>query len=422
MRRILLSAAAPTNKFALALTVDPAASRTADRPLERSAHAAASPNQVIVWNRILLQILRTPGAHPAGVHPARTLAVMHLAIADAVSAITRRYTPYRFHVTTSRHASQAAAAASAAHDILVALYPAIKPSLDVRLANSLGASRNGSGKTAGIAIGACAARSILELRRSGDPASARPQLGPGAPGSVTPFALKRLDQFRPGPPPPATSDAYVSALGQVRSLGAERSLTRTPDQTQIAEFWSAPIEEYWNEIAQIASLAHHDSVADDARLFALLNTSFADGVIACYDAKYAYRIARPATAIRCDGIPVDRSWASRGTTPADPSYPATHSVISSAAATTLGDEFGDRFDFEIASVFQPGLRRYSSFSAAALEAGLSRVYAGTQFCFDDASGQRLGRRVARFVSTHELGIAPSTGRPATVARRSRRRG
>jgi hypothetical protein len=220
---------------------------------------------------------------------------------------------------------------------------------------------------------------------------------------VTPFVLQRANQFRPDPPPAVGSEAYANALAQVRSIGQDNSLTRTPDQTQIGQFWSAPIQNYWNEIAQTASLEHHDSTAHDARLFALLNTSFADDVIAFYDAKYTYRFWRPVTAINNDGIPADAAWAPLVKTPADPSYPGAHAVISSDAARILTDEFGDRFNFEVTSPLLPGvLRHFSSFSAAAREAGLSRIYAGDHFSFDIEAGAQLGRRISRFVLTHAL--------------------
>jgi hypothetical protein len=135
------------------------------------------------------------------------------------------------------------------------------------------------------------------------PAFAQPQLTNWA--AVKPFALARADQFRPGPPPPVTSPEYAAALAEVRSVGELNSMSRTPDQTQIGQFWSAPIQNYWNQIAQTASLAHHDTLTQDARLFALLNMSLADDAIAFYDAKYTYTFWRPVTAVRADGIAAD---------------------------------------------------------------------------------------------------------------------
>jgi PAP2 superfamily len=418
---------APARTLALRSTTDAATVSMAYRRPPESADADRLPNEVVVWNRILLGILNTPGAQPATVHPTRNLAMMHLAIADAVGAISRRFAPYGFELVASPYASQPAAAASAAHEVLVALYPAMKPALDAELARSLQLVRVGSGRTAGIAVGVRAGRAILRLHQN-DGSSAAPEMleagiAPGerrltAPGltqpvftqwsAVTPFLLQRASQFRPGPPPPVGSETYASALAEVRSLGAHDSLTRSPDQTEIGRFWSAPIQNFWNEITQTVSLAHHYSVADDARLFASLNASFADEVIATYDAKYAYGFWRPASAVENDGMSADAEWAALVETAADPSYPDVHSVLSLGAATILGHEFGDRFDFDVGSTVLPGVRRnFSSFGAAALEAGLSRIYAGDQFRFDHAAGNRLGRRVADYALEHGLRLKPS---------------
>jgi hypothetical protein len=429
MKRILFSVAA----LASTLTIAPAASANTTSPAvlpgALAADPATSPNQVIVWNRILLAILRTPGAQPATIHPTRSLAMMHLAIADAIAVITRRFVPYHFRALASPHASRAAAAAQAAHDVLVSLYPAMQSSLDADLASSLMMVRNGAGKTAGIAIGARAARAILQLRADDGATAVPPTFVPGnAAGdyqltppafaqpvfthwpAVVPFVLRRSGQFRPGPPPALSSQKYLGALAEVKSLGEPNSLTRSPDQTQIGQFWSAPIQNYWNEIAQTTSLAHGDSIVEDARLFALLNTSFADDVIAFYDAKYTYRFWRPVTAINRDGLPADANWSPLVTTPPDPSYPGAHSVISFDGARILEHEFGDRFEFDVTSVALPGVvRRFSRFGAAAEEAGLSRIYAGDHFRFDHTFGLRLGRRVARYVTDHVLQRGPVRG-------------
>jgi hypothetical protein len=227
--------------------------------------------------------------------------------------------------------------------------------------------------------------------------------------AVRPFVLRRGDQFRVGPPPALTSPAYAAALNEVQSLGKSDSTTRTADQTQAAQFWAAPIWNYWNEIAQTAALAHHDSLADDAALFARLDLSFADGVIAFYDSKYHWLVWRPVTAIRLadtDGNPAtvdDPAWTPLANTPADPSYPGAHSVISTIGADVLGATFGDRFSFAVTSEVLPGVTRsFDRFSAAATDAGLSRIYAGVHTRVDHVAGQRLGHDVAAFVLTHAL--------------------
>jgi membrane-associated phospholipid phosphatase len=202
------------------------------------------------------------------------------------------------------------------------------------------------------------------------------------------------------------SDRYADAFDQVKSLGIAGSTTATADQALTGRFWNGAIQNYWNEIAQTASLAHNLTTAENARLFALLNLSFADSVIAFYDAKYTYNFWRPVTAIRAaatDGNPeteADPNWLPEvGNTTPDPSYPGAHAVISAAGAEVLTSFFRKRhFAFDVTSEVLPGVTRsFTSFPAAAEEATLSRIFAGVHFVFDLTTGQRLGDDVADFV-------------------------
>src|SRR6202043_790074 len=222
---------------------------------------------------------------------------------------------------------------------------------------------------------------------------------------VTPFALARADEFRPGPPPQLTSDEYTRVFNEVKSLGLITSKTRTPEQTVIGTFWNGNIQDFWNEIAQTAVLRHHLGLVRSARLFALLNISLADTTIAFFEAKYNYQFWRPVTAIELagdDGNPnttPDPNWLPLSTkTAPDPSYPGAHSAISGAAAEVLRFYFGKRFTFDVTSESLAGVtRHFTSFSAAAQEAGLSRIYAGQHFRSDHIAGKGLGRRVAESV-------------------------
>jgi hypothetical protein len=313
----------------------------------------------------------------------------------------------------------------------VALYPAFKSALDAELQQSLTPIAEGRDKEAGIRIGQAVADQILALRSNdGSNAPPIPYVFGKAPGDyqstppnfpkqpqftrwslVTPFALKSANQFRPGPPPALTGDRYGDAFNQVESLGIAGSTTATPDEAEVGRFWNGAIQNYWNEIAQTASLANHLTTAQEARLFALLNLSFADGVIAFYDAKYTYNFWRPVTAIRAADPGMnpdtvgDPNWLPEvGNTTPDPSYPGAHAVISAAAAEVLLSVLDrDHFDFAVTSEVLPGVERsFTSISAAAEEATMSRVFAGVHFRFDLTSGHRLGRDVADFVLDHFL--------------------
>jgi len=394
--------------------------------------SAQQVNPVVQWNRALLVIVRTPGAQSPTVHPTRSFAIMHAAIYDAVNAIDRKHRPYLVRVSgVPRDASQEAAAAAAAHEVLVALYPAFKNTLDTQLQQSLAQIPDGNGKTEGVLIGQSVADSIVAARSNdGSNAPPIPYVFGNAPGDyqstppnfapqpqftnwshVTPFALERANQFRPGPPPALASDAYSDAFNQVKSLGIANSTTATADEALTGRFWNGAIQNYWNEIAQTLSLARGLTTAKNARLFALLNLSFADDVIAFYDAKYTYNFWRPVTAIRAadPGINpetvADPNWLPEvGKTTPDPSYPGAHGVISASAAEVLISFFErDRADFNVTSEVLPGVERsFTSISAAAEEATLSRIFGGQHFQFDLTTGQRLGREVADFVVDHFL--------------------
>jgi hypothetical protein len=421
MKRIALIALAAAVAIALGVASDGRSSGPRDAK-------AASGQLVIDWNRTLLSILRTPGAQPATVHATRSLAILQAAIYDAVNAVDRSHDPYRIFVHAPRGTSEPAAADAAAHLVLVQLYPGQQAMLDAEYATELSQVPDGSGKTQGIRVGELVARDLLAVRANDGSAATPPPFTPGTNpgdyrptppnfpnpvfthwGAVEPFVLQSGDQFRVPPPPPLTSSEYAAAINEVQSLGSATSTTRTADQTVIGRFWSAPIQNYWNEIAQTAATAHHTNLPETARLFAQLDLAQADGTIAFYDSKYAYHFWRPITAIRLadtDGNPAttaDPAWTPLLTTPADPSYPGAHSVLSSASAKILASYFGDHEHFTVTSEILPGVTRsFTSFSSAAEEAGLSRIYAGVHTRLDHVSGVQLGDDVAGYVLDNAL--------------------
>jgi hypothetical protein len=398
----------------------------------QALRTAESGQPVIDWNRILLSIVNTPGAEPANIQPTRNFAIVHAAIYDAVNAIDRTHEPYLIDVRAPRDASETAAADAAAHTALVGLYPAEQSMLDADYAAELAAVPDGPAKDQGVKLGKQVATDLLAIRANDGsnvaPAPFVPGTAPGdfnpaltqppnfpTPvfttwGQVTPFVLDSGNQFRPPPPPPLTSDAYAAAVNEVQSLGSATSATRTPEQTEIGKFWNPPIQNFWNQIADEVAAAHHTDLPTTARLFAALNLSFADSAIAFYDAKYTYQLWRPVTAIRVadtDGNPntvADPNWLPlAGNTPADPSYPGAHSTISAAGADVLTSFFGDQQSFAVTSPALPGVTRsFDSFSAAANEAGLSRIYAGVHTRLDHVAGLTLGHDVGNFVLHNAL--------------------
>src|SRR5438034_6324940 len=382
-------------------------------------------NAVIEWNRTLLTILRTPGAQPATIHSTRNFAIVHAAIYDAVNNIEPKFSPYLVRLRdVARSASQIAAADQAAHDVLAFLYPAFQASLDTELQQDFALLPDNERKAQGIAVGQAVAGQLLAAR-SADGANVTPP--PYVPGNqpgdyqltppnfapadftqwpqVTPFALEQADEFRPSPPPALTSDLYTEVFNEVKSLGFINSTTRTAEQTEIGRFWSGNIQDFWNEIAQTAALQRHLNLEHSDRLFALLNISLADTAIAFFEAKYTYNFWRPVTAIQLadtDGNPQTEpnpTWLPLSTrTAPDPSYPGAHSAISKAGATVFSSYFGDQFTFDVNSESLAGVtRHFTSFSAAAEEAGLSRIYAGQHFRTDHIAGKDLRGQVAESI-------------------------
>jgi membrane-associated phospholipid phosphatase len=399
------------------------------RPAMHARTAQESGQPVIDWNQVLLSIVNTPGAQPANVQPTRNFAILHAAIYDAVNAIDRTHEPYLISVRVPRGASETAAADAAAHTALVGLYPAQQSSLDIDYAAELAKVPDGPAKDKGVRLGQQIAGDLLAIRAidgssvipppfvaGTNPGDYRPT-PPNLPapvfttwGQVTPFVLDSGNQFRPAPPPALTSNAYAAAINEVESLGSATSTTRTAEQTQIGQFWNPPIQNFWNQIAETVALSHHSDLPTTARLFAALNLSFADSAIAFYDAKYTYQLWRPVTAIRLadtDGNPntvADPNWLPlAGNTAADPSYPGAHSTISAAGADVLASFYGDKQHFSLTSPALPGVTRsFDSFSAAAEEAGLSRIYSGQHTRLDHVAGLALGHDVAGFVLHNAL--------------------
>ena len=384
-----------------------------------------SADVVLEWNTLALDVIRQTKANP--LLGSRDLAIMQVAVYDSVNAIDGSFTPYLAHVHASHGASPEAAAAQAAHDTLVALFPTQAATFDATLTADLAGISPGRARQ-GTDVGREVAEQILAWRSNdgsdrvvsytpgtnpGDwqptPPAFLPALDPQW-GSVTPFAMTSDSQFRPPPPPALSSTEYATAFNEVKSLGASNSTTRTPDQTQIALFWkdaagTAYAFGHWNEIAQEVSVAQGLDLVDNARLFALLNIATADALIASWDAKFTFNFWRPITAIHFAGdnalnpaTTSDPTWTPLIVTPNFPSYTSAHSTVSSAAAAVLTAQFGADYHFSAGSDGLPGVTRsFDSFAAAAAEAGQSRIYGGIHFPFDNQVGLATGSALGNYV-------------------------
>ena len=398
--------------------------------------ASDTPDQVIQWNQELQKVLVAPGAQPASIHPTRTLAITQIAVYDAVNGILGGGRPLAVDLHGPRRASPDAAVAAAARTTLDALLPSQQPTIDAFFHSSLAQIGSGEHVDRGIRFGSRVAEAVLAVRTN-DGATATPPvftplMGPGeyqltppafAPAGFTqtsqvaPFVLESASQFRPAPPPALTSAKYAADFNEVKSLGELNSTTRTPDQTAIGKFWgAAPIWIVWNQIADQAAVGFGNSLEQNARLFAQLDTTLADSAIALYDAKYAFHRWRPITAITAtdQGNPntvADPNWVPVANTANDPSYPGAHATFSQAGATALEDFFGtDVFSFSLTNASVGITRSFTSFSQASDEASASRIFAGQHFRYDEEAGQTLGSQVADVVADHALSPTTTGGR------------
>ena len=395
------------------------------------------PNEDVIlqWNRVLGQTIQIPNAHPPTILPLRSFAMMHLAMFDAVNSIDGSYTPYLTDVPGTKNASIDAAAAQAARDVLVGLYPNQQAIFDAELANSLvGIPANRARQ--GITVGRRVAAQML-ANRAGDGWSApwTPYLLPPTPGNwqelfqgpypgfavftnfpgVMPFALTSSTQFLPAPPPALSSAEYAASFTEVKQLGAANSATRTADQTLTAFLWANPpvSDGLMFNVVRTTALTRNNSTVENARLFALVFMAYHDALETTFTSQYTYGLWRPVTAIRRaneddnpDTAP-DANWESllgpQGTPP-HPSYASNASSASASLATILALFYErDDIQFQINFGGTPNtIRNYRNFSALTNEVARSRVYGGVHFPFDIAAGQSVGRSVGNYVFLNYL--------------------
>jgi PAP2 superfamily len=401
-------------------------------------------NAVTQWNQLATEIF------PVAIGPvidARAMIILHAAIHDAINGIERRYEPYTADLSAPG-ASVDAAVARAARDVMLAVAPSQEERIEQTYAAALAHVPDGPAEDDGIVLGQQAARANLERRaadgiapgpwppsdgpitepvyvptgKPGDydftPPFDAPPLGPIAlfPGlgrlepSVIDLARHRL----PGPDP-LSSRRYARDVALVQSIGRLDSTTRTPDQTKIAFFWFEPFP-IWNDIARGAVEQAALDPWQAARVFALVNFAMMDAGIACFEAKYHFRFWRPYTAIRRaaedgnDRTDPDPDWLPLLWTPPEvmpptflippiPDYPSAAATTSAAAAEVLRARLGEHVRFSVTSTTLPGERRYfRSFTHAAREAGMSRVYGGIHFLHAVEHGWAQGRGIGRVVA------------------------
>jgi PAP2 superfamily len=386
--------------------------------------APARADVVTDWNMTAAEIMR---AGSVGNNPTlRSLAMMHVAMSDAINTVEGRYTRVVATMPAAPGASVEAAAAAAARNILVGLYPKQIARIDEAYAASLKSIPDGPAKSDGIALGEQVAAAVAaECATDGTDASDtyRPVTSPGVYivttmpvfpeyASARPWLLKKADHFRPGPPPALSSATWARDYNEVKSLGGVKSTARTAEQTDAVKFWgNANFGSSWQGAARHLSAAKELGLADTARVFALLNMGLANNYVFNWDAKYTYQFWRPVTAIRNgdidgnDATERDPGWTSLNMTPMHPEYPSQATINATLAAAILESVFGPvaGIPFTASDVMDgKRTRHFASIADMVEEQKNVRVWGGVHYRFAIETGADMGRKVAAYMLENAL--------------------
>ena len=450
MRASILPAAAAAAALVLCLPQPTGAAPVpADEPTQTAQSVpTAHADVLLAWNEEVFTAAEAEDRFLT-LKGLRTAALLHLAAHDALNAIEPRYETYLPRLEAEGPADPLAAVAQAAHRVAIDQYPDRQADFDAELRRWLERVPAGPARERGVALGRTAADRVLAARRGdGWDNEAEYRWHPMAPGvyaefaehsgtpegfvfgagwaTAKPFVLDAPDHFRAAPPPPIESEAYARAFAEVRDVGRFESPSRTPEQTHLALWWKEFVESSHNRLARELVAAEGLDLWQAARLFALLETSVFDAYVDVFENKFHYNHWRPYTAIRWaanDGNPEtepDPEWTNTHRhTYAFPSYPSAHGTACAAAMTVLADVFGDDrqltmtipevdaagpFSEKIA--MDPPSRTFPSFSAAARECSLSRVYLGIHFRYDSEAGTELGTKIGRHLVDEALRPRP----------------
>jgi hypothetical protein len=394
--------------------------------------ASVRADAVTDWNKIAVQEVLTAGAARPGPTGALDVAIVQLAVYDAVQAIVGQFQPY-YVVIPGASGSPSSAAAKAARDVLVNRFPSRSAAIEGIYQQYLLDNKLDSNDP-GVAVGATAAAGIIALRANDGSFPSPPPppfvggLGIGvwrptppafaamaAPwlGTVTPFVLSSPSQFRAHEPPALTSPEYTRDYDEVKTLGKSDSTARTPEQTDLAHFWNSNYVALWNQVFRNIAEAHIDNIGDTARLFALTGISMADAAITAWDSKITFVYWRPITAIRegdNDGNPktvADPVWSPLIASPPYPDYTSGANNLTAAATRALALFFGtNEMSFSVTTT-NPGptaqdTRDFSRFNDVQQEVVDARIYEGIHFRFADEAARKQGRNVAQWAFSHFL--------------------
>ena len=381
-----------------------------------SPFAAASANVVTDWDEMAVTFIQPRMVPPVAY---RAMAIMHIAMFDAVNTIEPVYRPYQAHLPAPPDTSKDAAAAAAAGAVLTKLLPDAAPDIQAALTNYLAAIPESDAKSNGIKLGDAVAAKILEARAN-DEASApdayRPVTTAGVyiPTPLTvasqwpnvkPFAMTSPSQFRPKPPIALESEQWAKDYNEIKELGEKNSSKRSARQTEDARFWLMTGPRSTHPLERQIIIQKKMSVIESARFMAVIAAAEADAMIAVMDAKYKYAFWRPITAIRngdIDGNAAterEATWQPIDNTPMHPEYPCAHCIVSSALASAIEAmlDTADIPEVAMTSTTAPGVtHRWTNLRAYADEVAASRIVAGFHYRFSNVVGQDMGRQIGTY--------------------------
>jgi hypothetical protein len=413
--------------------------------------AYADENDAVrVWNeRAAVTLVNGTAAAAPGVQFPPPSAFIHLAIVqgavyDAVNAIKGGHDPYLKGLKAPTSASKGAAAATAAHHVLIRLVEqapatvsltntvrsAINARLDAEYASSLAEIPAGEAKDKGIDVGAAAAAAMLANRvgdgRHGAPGfpvgSAAGQWRPVGPlfvndpgawvRDVRPFTLPSSGYFQTSGPSALTSARYATDFNEVKAVGRATGSTRTPDETALAT-WSTrhPVLMMYEALRQVSD-SKDLTISEEARLYAMTSMTGADSLINCFSEKARWSFWRPTTAIQLaaddgnDSTVPDAAWTALLPVPPYADEPSGANCVFSGVMNSAAAFFGsDLAEFDLAGT--GSTRHYTSFTEVIPDVIEARILGGLHFRKADINGAALGKRVADYVDAKYFNCGPA---------------
>jgi len=395
--------------------------------------ASNGTNAVAYWDEVAAGTINAPASTNDTTEAERfpntslDMPTVHVAMYDAAMAIAGTHQPFKVTpATPAGGASMEAAVAAAAYGVLKGLFPNRSALYQTKYDDALATIADGPAKTQGIALGTEVASAILADRANDGRATVLPAFVPGTePGQfrganpvgrnfpyVKPFSIRSASQFRAPGPPALDSATYTADFNETRELGGAASTTRTLEQTEAARFHTEPPPRFWSRNMRQFAMSQ-PTLAENARLMALLYVVQADLSIGCFETKYHYLSWRPMSAITLadtDGNPdtnADPTWTPVVPTPNHPEYPAAHACNFGGIGEALRSFYGTSrlkfsFDTTVAGIRPEGMTHaYESIEDLNNES-YARIWGGMHFRTSVDHGRRLGERTAAWVASRHF--------------------